>query len=157
MPFSLRIDKTTLPALIFGSLLMVIACIFGYVVWRIRRGLDGMVESDDGARMHADSQFRRRMQVSVLLFFIGILIPVGDQMDAVFVQRPTYFFLWVGSIMVLALWMVLMALGDWLSTMTYSEIAKAQLRSERRELENEIRRYHASKNGDTFEEPEEFL
>jgi hypothetical protein len=156
MPFGLRIDATTLPALIFGSVLMVVACILGVIVWRIRRGLDSVVELDDGAILHADRQFRRRIQVSLLLFFIGILIPVGDQMDAVFIQRPLYFFLWVGSIMVLALWMVLMALGDWLSTMTYSEIAKAHLRHERRELEEQVRRYHASKNGEAPEETEEF-
>ena len=147
MPFPIRIDATTLPALIFGAVLVVMAIVLAGFVWRTRAALDSVVELDEVARLHADRQFRRRMQVSVMLFIIGILIPLGDQLDQVFVNRPWLFLLWVGVVIVLAFWMVLMALGDWLSTMTYSEIAKAQLRYERREIEDQIRRYHASNNG----------
>lgn len=146
MPIPLQVNATTLPAIIFGTILIATSIGLGVFVWKTRRALDPVVESDDSARQHADNQFRRRIQVSVILFLIGVLIPVGDQLDKLFVQRPTLFFIWVGSVIFLAFWMVLMALGDWLSTMTYSEIAKAHLRNERQVLEQEIRRYHALKN-----------
>ena len=149
MQFPLRIDATTLPALIFGAGLVVVAFIMGVFVWRARRELDAVIEGDDGARVHADRQFRRRIQVSVMLAVIGVMIAIGDQMDMFFGPRMVWFLLWVGAIFVLVFWMVLMALGDWLSTITYSEIAKAKLRFERRELEEQIRRYHASTNGHT--------
>lgn len=110
-------------------------------------GIDSIVESDDLAQLHANRQFRRRMQVSVMLGIIGLLIALGDQLDQLFAKRPLYFLMWVASVILLTFWMVLMALGDWLSTMTYSEIAKARLRFERRELESQIRQYHASNNG----------
>lgn len=147
MPFPLKIDATTLPSLIFGSVLIVVAVVFAGFVWRSRRALDSIVESDDLAQLHANRQFRRRMQVSVMLGIIGLLIALGDQLDQLFAKRPLYFLMWVASVILLTFWMVLMALGDWLSTMTYSEIAKARLRFERRELESQIRQYHASNNG----------
>lgn len=150
MQFPLQVNATTLPALIFGSALMGIAVGLGVFVWKARRALDSIVESDESARHHADAQFRRRMQVIVMLFIIGILIPLGDQLDKLFIQRPTLFIVWVGTVIFLAFWMVLMALGDWLSTMSYSQIAKAHLRHERRELEEEIRRYRISKEEKAF-------
>ena len=152
MPFPIRIDATTLPALIFGLVLVFAAIAMGIFVWRSRRLLEPMLENDDEARRHADRQFRRRMQVASMLAMVGILIPLGDQLDKVFLKRPLLFLVWVGCVFVLVLWMVLMALGDWLSTMAYSSIAKARLRFERRELEAEIRRYRAAKNGHSMNE-----
>jgi hypothetical protein len=146
MPFAIRIDETTIPALIFGGVLLVVACIMGILVWRTRRSLEAVLENDENSRLHADRQFRRRMQVSVMLGLIGILIPVGDQLDKVFVARPALFFVWVGIVFVLTIWMVLMALGDWLSTVAYSAIERSHLRHQRTALEEDIRRYHASKN-----------
>ena len=147
MPILIKIDMTTLPALIFRALLVVAAIVMAVVVWRTRRSLEPLLENDDKARLHADRQFRRRIQVSVMLAAVGILIPLGDQMDKVFLQRPVLFIAWVGSVMILVMWMVLMAVGDWLSTMTYSTVANMRLRHERRALEDEIRRYHAQQNG----------
>jgi hypothetical protein len=147
MQFPLKIDATTLPALIFGAALVVVGIVMSGFVWRARRELDHILHGDDGARLHANRQFRRRMQVSLMLAIIGAMIAVGDQLDKFFGQQPVMFLVWVGAIMILTFWMVLMALGDWLSTITYSEIAKAKLRFERRVLEEQIRRYHASTNG----------
>ena len=147
MEFPIRIDATTLPALIFGGALSIVAIGLAVFVWRTRRSLDLLVESDEAARLHADRQFRRRMQVSGMLLVIGILIPLGDQLDKVFLTRPVLFLAWISAVVFLALWMVLLAVGDWVSTMTYSSIANAQLRFERRELEEQIRRYHALKSG----------
>jgi hypothetical protein len=152
MPFQFRVDVNTIPALIFGGLLLALAIGMGVYVWRARRALDQLVESDPQARQHADRQFRRRMQVSVMLGTVGILIPLGDQLENVFVKRPVLFLAWVSCVLLLVVWMILMALGDWLSTVTYSAIARSRLRYERRELEEEIRRYHAQRNGHSVQE-----
>ena len=144
-----------MPTLIFGGLLIVISIVLGVFVWRARRALDPMLEHDEGARLHANRQFRRRIQVSFILAMIGILIPFGDQFDKQFIQRPLLFFVWVFGVFILVVWLVLMALGDWLSTLTYSEIAKARLRYDRRILEEEIRRYHAAQNGHAFQGEDE--
>ena len=135
--------------------MIVVAIVMGIFVWRARRELDPVIEGDDGARLHADRQFRRRIQVSVMLAIIGAMIAVGDQLDKFFAKRMPLFLLWVGAMLILTFWMVLMALGDWLSTITYSEIAKAKLRFERRELEEQVRRYHASTNGHAARDADE--
>ena len=152
--FQIRIDATTTPALIFGGVLLVIATIMSGFVWRARKSLDPVLENDNNSRLHADRQFRRRMQISIMLGIVGILIPLGDQAEKLFKVRPALFFLWLGCVFVLVIWMVLMALGDWLSTFAYSAIARSQLRHQRSELEAEIRRYHAAKNShsNSFEE-----
>jgi len=141
MGIPLRIDATTLPALVFGGFLIAAALLIGFSVWKTRRQLEPAVESDNVAKLHADRQFRRRMQVSVMLFATGVVIPLGDQLDKLFLQKPLLFFVWIGGVLGLVFWMVLMALGDWLSTLTYSEIAKAKLRFEQRELEEQVRQY----------------
>jgi protein-S-isoprenylcysteine O-methyltransferase Ste14 len=148
MAFAIRIDAKTLPALIFCGVLVAVAiglCIF---VWRARQALQSIVENDDKARLQADRQFWRRIQISMMLAVVGILIAVGDQLDQqVFGQRPLLFLAWVLGIFVLVTWMVLLALGDWLSTVAYSSVALSRLRHERSDLEDEIRRYQAMKNG----------
>ena len=155
MPFPLRIDATTLPALIFGGILLIVAIVMGVLIWRARNSLDPAVANDDGSRLHADRQFRRRIQVAIMLGMVGILIPLGDQLDQLFVKRPVFFFVWVLCLFALVIWMVLIALGDWLSTFAYSGIVRSHLMHERNELEQEIRRYHASKNGHSLDDGEE--
>lgn len=140
----IRIDATTLPALIFGAALVVLAALLGLFVWRARRTLEQDGDVDARTKLHANRQMRRRLQISIMLAVIGIVIAVGDQMDQLFVQRPHLFFVWVAVVFALVLWMVLLAMGDWLSTITHSEIAKTRLHLERRELEEQIRHYRAT-------------
>lgn len=155
LPFLIRIDAKTIPALIFGAILVAIAVVMAVFVRRARRAIEPMLADDNQARQHADRQFRRRIQVSVMLGAVGILIPLGDQMEKVFLQRPLLFLAWVCCVLMLVVWMVLMALGDWLSTVAYSAIARSRLRYERRGLEEEIRRYHAERNGHSLEESDD--
>lgn len=155
MPLQIRIDVTTIPALVFGAVLVVVAGILGVVVWRIRQGLEPILEGDPEARLHADRQLRRRLQISAMLATVGILIATGDQLDQVFLQRPILFVLWVGVILMLVLWIVLMAIGDWMSTISYSAIARTRLRFERRALESEIQRYHAEREGQSLDDLED--
>ncbi|HEY0980706.1 hypothetical protein, partial [Schlesneria sp.] len=88
----IRIDATTLPALIFGAALVVLAALLGLFVWRARRTLEQDGDVDARTKLHANRQMRRRLQISIMLAVIGIVIAVGDQMDQLFVQRPHLFF-----------------------------------------------------------------
>ena len=67
MPFQIQVDATTIPALIFGGLVVLAAVAMAVLVRRTRRLQEPMLENDDVARQHADRQFRRRMQVSIML------------------------------------------------------------------------------------------
>lgn len=153
----MRIDADTIPALIFGTLLVVIAAIMAAYVRKSRRDLEPLLENDDRGRLHADRQFRRRIQISVLLAITGILITVGDQMDKVMGGRALLFLGWVISIFALTMWMVLLAMGDWLSTMSHTAISRMHLRNERSALEEEIRRYHAANGSQTHADSDDAI
>ena len=148
MAFPFRIEPKTLPAIIVGVAVIVVALVMMSFVWRAKKSFESSEQTDERLRLHAERQFRRRMQVSVMMMILGILIPVGDQLDDLFKQhRPLLFLVWIMCIFALLFWMVLLALGDWVSTVVFSKVEQGRLQHQRRELEEEIRRYQASKNG----------
>ena len=147
MPLPIRIAADTLPALIAGALLLGFAVVSAWLQIRARRALAPLLEEDDLARTYADRQLRRRLQVSAMLGIVGILFSLGDQLEPFFRGRPGLFFVYWMAVLILVAWTVLMALGDWMSSAAYSSLANIQLRVERRNLEEEVRRYRASQNG----------
>ena len=111
--------------------------------WGLHRGHDGGQSSgDDRERRHFRLQFRRRLQVSVLLILLGFLIPFGDWL---MVQRRNPMgitILWL-AVLALALWIMLLAAVDWLSTRLYVRATRATLAGlarKQRELEAEAER-----------------
>ena len=147
MPLPIRIAADTLPALIAGALLLGFAVVSAWLQIRARRALAPFLEEDPLARTHADRQLRRRLQVSGMLGIVGILLPLGDQLEPFFRTRPGLFFVYWMGVLVLVAWTVLMALGDWMSSAAHSSLVNIQLRVERSRLEEEVRRYRASQNG----------
>ncbi len=143
----LRIAADTIPALVAGMLLLGFALVSAWLQIRSRRGLLELLEADPLAKTFADRQLRRRLQVSAMLGIVGILIPLGDQLERFFRGRPGLFFIYWIVVLILVTWSVLMALGDWLSASAYSSLVNIQLRLERKQLEDEVRRYRASQNG----------
>jgi hypothetical protein len=146
MQFPFRIDATTLPALIVGLILVSISAIMATFVWRARPTADTTSLNDIRTRQRVDRQFCRRLQISGILSITGILIPLGDQMDELFKRRPLMFVTWLFCIFALLFWMMLLAVGDWLSIVVNSKSEHARLQHARRELEEEIRRFQATKN-----------
>ncbi len=143
----IRIAADTIPALIAGILLLGFALVSAWLQIQSRRGLSELLEADPLAKTFADRQLRRRLQVSAMLGIIGVMIPLGDQLEQFFRGRPGLFFVYWVVVLVLVAWSVLMALGDWLSASAHSSLVNIQLRQERKQLEEEVRRYRASQNG----------
>ena len=141
----IRIDATTLPSLIFGGLLVLVSIAMLLYIQRSLRASETSSPADELFLNHAQRQYRRRMQIGGMLGLIGVLIAVGDRFENLFKAKPLLFVLWVLGLLALTVWAVLLALGDWLSTMALSSVTKVQLRHERRELELELERYHAAK------------
>ncbi len=146
MPF-IRIAADTLPALIVGVLLLGFALVSAWLQIRSHRALSELLEESAVGRTFLDRQLRRRLQVSGLLGIVGIMIPLGDQLEQFFRDRPGLFFVYWVAVLILVAWTVLMALGDWLSVSVYSNLADMQLQVEQHQLEEEVRRYRASQNG----------
>jgi hypothetical protein len=101
---------------------------------------------DGRERRYYRLQFRRRIQISTLLILLGILIPLGDWL---MVQRRNppgnalgITILWM-TVLALALWIMLLAALDWLSTRMHVRATRAALSGlarKQRELEAEAER-----------------
>jgi len=107
---------------------------------------DQQLSADDREWRHFRLQFRRRIQVSALLILLCIMIPIGDWL---MVQRrnPPGNVLWITVfwivVLALALWIMLLAAIDWLSTRMYLRATRATLAGlarKQRELEAEADR-----------------
>lgn len=91
---------------------------------------------------HYRLQFRRRIQVSALLILLGIMIPIGDWL-MVQRQNPMGITIFWLIVLILALWIMLLAAIDWLSTRMYVRATRATLAAlarKQRELEAEAER-----------------
>jgi len=114
-----------------------------HAAWNVHRA---DTATDDREKRHYRLQYRRRVQVAALLILLGILLPVGTWLteDAIVqrknVQWMTVF--WI-AVLILALWIMLLATFDWLSTRMHTRAARAALGTlarKQRELEAEIER-----------------
>ncbi len=147
IPFPVRVDANTLPALVMGALLLLVAAALSLKQWWAYRRLTLNPKVDEAGYVHTERQIRNRLIVGGLMFVLGVAIPLGDQADVFFRARPGLFFAYWMVVLLLVFAMVVVVIGDVLSTLAYARVAQFALRRERRELEEEIRRYRASKNG----------
>ena len=125
-----------LPSVVAGVLLVLFGaafCRWHFVSWQQQRHDETLSDED---RTHLYRRYRRRMKTSLVIILIGILIPVGDQVRAL--QRPWTFTAWVSLVLFLALWLVLMALGDIAVTRTHTRVKLSRIRREQRELEERL-------------------
>jgi drug/metabolite transporter (DMT)-like permease len=114
-------------------------------VWgqhRSQNDADDQGSLDDRELRHYRLQFRRRIQVSVLLILLGVMIPVGDWL-MVQRQNPMGITIFWLVVLILALWIMLLAAIDWLSTRMFVRATRATLAGlarKQRELEAEADR-----------------
>lgn len=140
-------DNDITPSVVFGGLLTALGCAllwFHLRAWN--RGPFARVE-DPRELARYRLRFRRRLQVAVLLVVLGIMIPAGD---ALFGLRKSPLLLTVYWLVVIliALWLMVLALFDWISSRTGIRAARdelAGLERKRRELEEEVSRMRQSR------------
>lgn len=154
IPMPIRIDVETLPALLVGAFLLCAATVQILRQWWAHRQLDLNPKMDEAAYTHMDRQIRSRLMVGVLLFALGIAIPLGDQLDFFFRAHPSLFFVYWIAVLLAVFGMVILALTDAAMTVAYARVSQSRLRQERQQIEDEIRRYRASKNGSADREVE---
>ena len=154
IPLPIRIDVETLPALLVGAFLLCAATVQILRQWWAHRQLDLNPKLDEAAYTHLDRQIHSRLFVGVLLFALGIAIPLGDQLDFFFRAHPSLFFVYWIAVLLAVFGMVILALTDAAMTVAYARVSQSRLRKERQQIEDEIRRYRASKNGSADREVE---
>jgi small-conductance mechanosensitive channel len=140
-----------LASLVFGTALLLLGGFLirlHFTAWRRHQNDAGLEERE---RRHYRAQFRRRLQVSVLILVLGVILPVGDILMTTGRVSPFAATLWIMGMLLVALWIMLLAGLDWLSTRVHRRAvlgALAGLARKRRELEDEVARLrHEHRNG----------
>lgn len=141
--------------MIMGAVLLTLAAVMGVRQWLLHRRLLRDIEIDPVSYQLMERQIRHRLIVSGLLFLIGVGIPAGDQLDVFFRAHPGLFpFYWM-IILGLVFVMVVVALSDALNSLQYARQTQSVLRQQRKELEEDIRRYKQLRRGDSDTTPPE--
>jgi hypothetical protein len=135
-------------SLAFGSVLVLVAS--WLIRWHCRAWKEHSLDeaNDDRARLHYRRQFRRRIQVAALVLLLGVMIPLGDWL---MVQRkhPQWIAIFWLCVLVLAMWIMMLAAFDWLSTRMHVRATRAALGTlvrKQRELEAEVERLRGNRS-----------
>lgn len=139
-----------------GSTLLIAAAVMIAIHLRDWRSADhgglGEVEQDFHAR-----RFRRRLQASIMLGVIGLLV-LGDLwLDRVFHEDLVRLLYWSG-VMLLLVWLLLLAAGDWLASRTHFRGQLNRLQAERSVLQadlDRLRREQRERNEPKSSPPEQ--
>lgn len=145
IPFPIRIDADSLPALLAGAMLLAGAAALGLKQWWAHRRLLLNPKVNEPGYQIVERQIRQRLIVAGLMFALGVAIPAGDQLGFVFLSRPGLFFAYWMGVLLLVFAMIVVAMTDALSTLAYARVTQVDLRRERHQLEEEIRRFRASR------------
>ena len=96
----------------------------------------------ENERRHFELQFWRRMQGSALLSLLGILLGLStDKLP----WNPKIFAVYLLVLLGLVIWIVLLALGDMISSRYHTRAALTRLRRQRQELEANLYRLRQKK------------
>ena len=120
--------------------------IAGGALWRWHRAAwrdqQKNAAGDDRELRFLRLQFRRRMQISILLVLLGILIPLGDGLMVQRMDLRWITALWF-AVLLIAFWIMALAAFDWLTTRMHVRATRALLAGlarRQRELETEAQR-----------------
>ncbi|WP_437200747.1 hypothetical protein [Planctomicrobium sp. SH664] len=122
-----------LPALLFGSALILGAVGLLVAQYRGRQRISEVVDSRE--RTYLQRRSSRRSQIAGMILLIGVMIMAGDSLMTNWRKAPMTFGVFWLTVILLALWVGLLAMGDLLATRSFMRRELSQL--ERRQLELE--------------------
>ena len=95
---------------------------------------------------HLRSCYRSRMQTSGMIALLGVLIAMGDVIFSWQENMPLFFGIYWLVVLCVTFWVMLLGIGDFISTSTYSRSAMSRLQQKRRLLEEQLEQHQQSKN-----------
>jgi hypothetical protein len=140
--------RDIIPELTFGSLVVAVAIGMAVHQWRMWKRDREDLAGEPAEEAFAWSRLRRRLQVSVLLAVIGVMLPIGVW-KPLFQKRLLLFLGYWLAVLLLIFWVVLLALGDLLATAMHSRVVNSRLHRERRMLEEELERFRQERTDDS--------
>jgi hypothetical protein len=125
--------------------ILAVAVRLAFWLWSDRRQREPELSAAD--TFHFARQDRRRGLVVVILLLLAVGISVGSRIDPKLVGRRTFALIWL-SVSVLLLFLLVLAMFDWLATRIYARRHLRALAKERVEiLRDELRRRAYRNNG----------
>ncbi len=128
-------------SLAFGAALMIAGgALFRwhFAVWDEYRRDESLADRE---RSFYRTQFRRRVQIAILIVLMGVLVPLLD--FVIFKDSPRLFTVLACGMLLVAAWIMVLGALDWLSLRVFNRSTQATLSSlarKRRELEEEVER-----------------
>ena len=135
------------PAAVMGAGLALLGAWFLRLHWQAWRGHQADAALDDADRSFYRRQFRRRMQASGIILVIGVMLPIGDSLIPWRREDASVATLYWLLVLGLTCWVLLLAMGDLLSTRAQSRAALSRLQRRQRELQEEADRLRAAARG----------
>ncbi len=113
----------------------------GLMMWRHqaqwkRQQVDPRIEANEKRFLHG--QYRRRMQSSGMVAGLGFLLHASNEHLVAWQRAPAGFFVYVCVMLVLVVWIVLLALADYLASQIVHRTALAKLKEQQQELERTV-------------------
>ena len=113
----------------------------GLMLWRHRAQWNSERTDDQiepGEKRFLYGQYRRRMQSSAMIVMLGLLIHASNEHLVAWQRAPVGFFVYVCLMLVLVVWIIILALGDFLACQIVHRSALARLREQQQQLENAV-------------------
>lgn len=130
-----------LPTILVTALPGLALIAFGAILLRAHRR--AWREQQDGGldtfeQQHFRRRYRRRTQIAVMLILLGAAIPPG--MLLLDKRHPKAFGVFWMAVLIVALWIIALAIADAFSTRSFSKVALSRLDVRRKELESQLQR-----------------
>ena len=136
-----------------GACLLAVGLLF--MRWNVQEWRQEKNDStlDPYDRDHYYARYRRRMQTSGMIAFLGVLIPLWDWLTDQRLVMPAT----IVGLLVFALvgWVILMAFADMLSTRTHAHVAMSRVKEKQRELERQVAELKNRRNDGHSKSPSE--
>jgi hypothetical protein len=130
-------DQQWIPGVVVGVLLAGLSLLWVWGVhgaWQ-RQKVDPDVNPRE--RDFYSRQYRRRLQMAVLVGLIGILIPLGDSVIPWNARSPMFAYYWM-LVLLLSLWVLLLGFGDLAAIRSHHLPSLQSLKDRQRALQAKV-------------------
>lgn len=133
-------DNTLMMVVGGGLALLGSLTVFGHLKgWRNAREDD---ENDEFERAFLRKRVRRRLQTSMLLIVLGLMIGLHPFVIPDPKEAPQLFGVWWLAALLIAGWTIVMAMADLLSTRAHLQVSRARLQLKQRQLNEQLEEFH---------------
>ncbi len=130
-------DQQWIPGVVVGVFLVGLSLLWVWGVtgaWQ-RQKIDPDINPRE--RDFYSRQFRRRLQMAVLVGLIGILIPLGDT-EIIWQSRPMEWACYITFVLLLSLWVLLLGFGDLAAIRSHHLPSLQSLKDRQRALQAKV-------------------